>query len=135
KEITQTHTQPAGSWNDMAAKLSLDGAAKMLADHCELSELSNQLLKLKLHPKQKPLLNEKNIERIREAVSKHLGRDLRVEIAIDSHIQNTPAALHLHQQNLKQQAAENTLLSDPVVQKMIHHFDATLITNYTGEKI
>ncbi len=114
-------------WSDLVKQLGLDGATKMLADHCALQELTTEQLKLKLHPKQKPLLNPKHVERIREAASKYYGHPIHVEIVIDAGTQETPAQFTQRQQEFQQQAAEQAILSDPVVQHMIHHFDATVI--------
>jgi DNA polymerase-3 subunit gamma/tau len=119
--------QSSDSWSDLLAKLRLDGATQILAENCVLQELNTHQLKLKLHLKHKPLLNQKHIERIREAVSKHYGRGIAVEITIDSQVQDTPAQLTRRRHESQQQAAEQVIFSDPVVQHMIQNFDATVI--------
>lgn len=114
-------------WPDLVTQLGLDGATKLLADHCVLQELSATHLKLRLHPKQKLLLNQKHIDRIREAISKYSARAIAVDITLDAHNQETPADLTKRQQESQQQAAEQAIFSDPVVQHMIQNFDATVI--------
>ncbi len=114
-------------WNKVVKQLPLDGATKMLAEHCALQEMTATQIKLRLHPKQKPLMNQKHIERIREAVTQYYGYDLKVEIIFDETVQETPANFARRQQETQQQAAEKVIFSDPVVQHMIQNFDATVI--------
>ena len=123
--VTTAAANPA--WHDLIQQLALDGATKMLATHCSLQELTATHLKLRLHPKQKPLLNQKHIDRIREAVSKYYNRAMAVDITVDANIQETPADLARRQQESQQQAAESAILSDPVVQHIIQNFDATVV--------
>lgn len=114
-------------WNEVVKQLKLDGATKILAENCAMHEFNASQLKLRLHAKQKPLLNQKHIERIREALNKHYGRDITLEITIDNQVQETPAQIAQRQHESQQQAAEQAILSDPVVQHMIQNFDATVI--------
>lgn len=114
-------------WNELLKQLALDGATKVLAEHCSLQELTQTQLKLRLHPKQKPLLNQKHLDRITEAVSKHYGRPITITVAIDTQIQETPADIARRQQESQQQAAEHAILSDPVVRHMMQTFDASVI--------
>ena len=119
---------PANSaWPDLLDQLALDGATKILASHCAFQELSDTQLKLRLHARHQPLLNQKHIDRINEAISKYYGRPMTVTITIGTDIKETPADLARRQQESQQQAAEQAILSDPVVQHMIQHFDASVI--------
>jgi DNA polymerase III subunit gamma/tau len=127
-----TITKPATAsadlpWHDLLKQLPLDGATKILAENCSLVSLSSTDLNLCLHPKQKPLLNQKHIDRIREAISHYYGRPIAVAIQVNAHQQDTPADLCKRRQESQQQAAEQAILSDPVVQHMMQHFDATLV--------
>ena len=72
-------------------------------------------------------MNQKHIDRINEAISKYYGRPMTVTITIGTDIKETPADLARRQQESQQQAAEQAILSDPVVQDMIQHFDASVI--------
>lgn len=136
--VTQQHTSnsaiqspgpdsAANSWEGLLKQLQLDGATGILAQHCELKEMTDTQVKLAVHPKQKALLNQKHIERIREAFSKQLGKQLSVKIDIDPLVEKTPANLAKGRQQTQQQAAEQAIYSDPVVQQMIQTFDATVI--------
>lgn len=115
------------TWDNLLPQLGLDGATKMLATHCALHKLTATHLKLRLHPAQKLLLNQKHIERIRSAASNHFGRDIQVDITLDANTQDTPADISKRQQESQQQAAEQAIFGDPVVQHMIQHFDAVVI--------
>lgn len=132
-EISANSPKPATtdaatlSWHELLPKLGLDGAAKMLASHCFLQERTDSQLQLGLHPKQKPLLSQKQLDRIRAAVSQYYGRPIAVAINLDDKVQTTPANLSKQQQESQQQAAEQAIFSDPVVQHMIQNFGATVI--------
>lgn len=125
------------TWNDLLPKLPLTGATKALAEHCGLKEFTETHLTLILPPKQQPLLNQKHIDRIREALSQYFGKNISVEILIDTQHTESPAQLAQRQQQTQQQAAEKAILSDPIVQQMIQAFDATVIKesiNAKGER-
>jgi DNA polymerase III subunit gamma/tau len=115
------------AWADLLPQLGLDGATKILANHCAFQELTQTQLKLRLHTRHQPLLNQKHIERINEAVSKYYGRPMTVVISLGTEINETPADLARRQQESQQQAAEQAILSDPVVQHVIQNFDASVI--------
>lgn len=126
-EKTTSRAEKNPAWHELVSQLGLDGATKILAEHCSLQEFTATQLKLRLHPKQKPLLNPKHIDRIREALCQYYGRTLSVDIIIDAATQETPAHLNKRQQESQQQAAEKAILSDPVVQHVIQTFGATVI--------
>jgi len=114
-------------WPNLVNQLGLDGATKILADHCALQAFTATELKLTLHPKHKLLLNQKHLDRIREAAGKYYGRSINVTITLNADATETPAELTKRRQESQQQAAEQAIFSDPVVQQMIQHFDATVI--------
>lgn len=120
-------SQSTPSWPGLIPSLNLDGATKVLAEQCVLRELTDSHLKLNVHPKQKPLLNQKHIDRIRGGLTQHFGRPFTVEITVDVNTQGSPADLVIQQQELQQQAAEQVILRDPLVQQMMQTFDATII--------
>ena len=108
-------------------KLPLDGATKILAEHCELKKLTDDQLILGLHPKHKPLMNQKHLDRIREAFNQQFNKTVHITVTIDPQTQETPASLTRREQETQQQTAEQTIFSDPIVQQMIQTFDATVI--------
>ncbi len=129
-EVTVQKTNPelaTMSWGALLKQLQIDGATKILAEHCELKTFIDQHLTLGLHPKHKPLLNPKHIERIRDALNAHFGTAIRVEIKIDPQVHETPATMARRQQETQQKTAEQAIFSDPIVQQMIQTFDATVI--------
>lgn len=126
-ETVQKQSPHTVSWESLIKALSLDGAVKMLADHCALKEFADSRLRLILPVKQKPLLQQKYIDRIRDAISRYYGRAITVEINLETHVTETPANLAQRQQEAQQRAAEKSIFSDPVVQQMMQTFDATVI--------
>lgn len=133
--LSNSQPQPAplpkkaanATWEELLQHLGLDGATKMLAQHCAIQKLTTTHLQLGLNPKQKLLLSQKHIDRIREAVSKYYGQAMQVDIVLETHTQETPADTAKRQQESQQQAAEQAIFSDPVVQHMIQNFDAKVI--------
>jgi DNA polymerase-3 subunit gamma/tau len=114
-------------WHELLPQLELTGAALALAQQCSLKSFTDTHLSLSLHPKQKPLLQKKHTDRISEALSKHFNRLLSVNIEIGDQQSDTPAAIAQRQQRDRQTAAEQAMINNQQVQRIMQTFDATLV--------
>ena len=65
--VTPTAQKSETPWHQLLPQLNLTGAALALAQQCSFKEMTETELRLTLNPKQKPLLQQKQIERISEA--------------------------------------------------------------------
>jgi DNA polymerase-3 subunit gamma/tau len=114
-------------WHELLPQLELTGAALALAQQCSVKSFTETDLLLALHPKQKPLLQKKHTDRIREALNKRLNRLVVVNIEIGEHQSDTPASITQRQQHDRQAAAEQAIMNDQQVQRIMQTFDATLV--------
>ena len=125
--VTQTAQKLETSWYQLLPQLNLTGAALALAQQCSFREITETELRLILNLKQKPLLQQKQIERISEALSKFFDRPMRVKININDHPDETPATISKQEAQDRQLKAEKTLMNDEQVQQIIQAFDAKLL--------
>ena len=115
------------SWHELVSQLELSGAALALAQQCSLKERTESKIHLVLNPKQKPLLQQKQVQRINQAINKYFNRTVVVVIEIGHHEEKTPAAIQQQEQHYRQTAAEAAIEKDQQVQRIMQTFDATLI--------
>lgn len=115
-------------WHQLLTQLNLTGAALALAQQCSFKEMTETKLHLTLNPKKKPLLQQKQVERISEALSKLFNRLITVIINIDDHPDEKPATISKQETQDHQLIAETTLMNDEQVQRIIQAFDAKLLT-------
>ena len=115
------------SWNELLMQLNLQGATKALAQQCRLEELTEVNLHLLLDPKQKPLLQKKQIQRIQESLCQYFNKPMTVTIDIDTPNAETPAALSKQQQTNQKTKAEQAIYNDEKVQRIMQVFDAKVI--------
>lgn len=114
-------------WHEILPQLGLTGAALILAQQCSLKQITENALHLSLHPKQKPLLQKTHIQRINAALNTYFNRPIHVNIEMGEHQSDTPASLSQRQQRDQQTAAEQAIINNQQVQRIMHTFDATLV--------
>ena len=122
-----SHAAASGDWNTILGRLKLGGMARELAHHCELAELSEAAVKLRLNPAHKSLLmNKAPQEKLQAELSAHLGRPLRLFIEIGELAGETPAQRASNERAEKHDRAIAALEQDAFVRDMIDTFDATI---------
>ena len=126
-EPTATVATNATSWSELLNQLDINGATRALAQQCGLKKQTDTELHLILDAKQKPLLSNKHIERIQNALTQHFSRPMLVNIELNKAVGDTPAKLAKRKEADRLAAAENALLSDPKVQGIMKTFDATVV--------
>jgi DNA polymerase-3 subunit gamma/tau len=116
------------AWQEIFNQLDLTGAARAMAELCQLKSLNNDHLRLSLAPKHEPLLQQKHTKRIEEALQQLLNKPMTVSIDVEPSDSNaTPAGRAEQERRSQKQHAEETLLADSAVQRLMQTFDATLI--------
>ncbi|MDP1574058.1 MAG: DNA polymerase III subunit gamma/tau [Coxiellaceae bacterium] len=131
KAVEKPITAPTSSnWGELFNQLGLTGPTLALAQHCSLRNFSENELQLTLLPKYSALLNERQRERIQEAVVKVLGTTIRVTIIVDANASlETPAVSAGRLKETRQQSAKKAISADPTVQRIVNTFGATVIEN------
>ena len=121
---------PAGAqqpdWAALLAALELDGPTRMLAQNCVLLARAPGLLQLQLDPRQQGARTRSREEKLAQALSRHLGETLRLEIEVGASVAETPAQAGERQSQEALAAARAQLLAEPTVQALQERFAATI---------
>ncbi|MBU0753235.1 MAG: DNA polymerase III subunit gamma/tau [Gammaproteobacteria bacterium] len=118
---------PGNDWHGVAENLSLTGMAKQLAQHCELAELAESQITLRLPPAHKGLLmNKGQQEKLQAALQSHFGRPLRLDIVLAEAQGETPAARTATEKRERQERAIAAIEQDPFVREVVDLFDASI---------
>jgi DNA polymerase-3 subunit gamma/tau len=114
-------------WHAIADRLPLTGMAKQLAQHCELAELAESQITLRLPPAHKGLLmNKGQQEKLQTELQKHFGRPLRLDIVLADVQGETPAARSASEKRERQERAIAAIEQDPFVREVVDLFDASI---------
>lgn len=128
--ISQNMAVKTDSWSELFNQLGLTGPTLALAQQCSLRSFSETELQLSVQPKYSALLNEKQRERIQDAVVKVLGKTIRVTIVTDANASlETPAVSLQRTQERLQQSAKKAVSADPTVQRIVNTFSGTILEN------
>ncbi len=126
-----TFSQPSAAvngddWHAQVAKLPLSGMARQLAQHCELSQLTDTAIRLRLSPVHKHLLGKAQQDKLQSELQTHYGRSLRLEIDVAEPASVTPAERNRTAQRERQERAIAAIEQDPFVREVVDLFDASI---------
>lgn len=113
-------------WHVLVARLPLTGMAKQLAQHCELSELTESVIRLRLAPVHKHLLGKPQQDKLQTELQAWYSRPLRLEIDVAEVASETPAERSRNQQRERQERAIASIEQDPFVRDVVDLFDASI---------
>ncbi|HEY8857339.1 MAG TPA: DNA polymerase III subunit gamma/tau C-terminal domain-containing protein, partial [Rugosibacter sp.] len=116
----------SGDWHAQVAKLSVTGMAKQLAQHCELMQLTDTAIQLRLSPVHKHLLGTVQQDKLQAELQSHYGRRLRLEIEVAEPASMTPADRSRTVQRERQDRAIAAIEQDPFVREVVDLFDASI---------
>ncbi len=127
---TTHNSQPTtNAWHQLIEALNLSGITLVLAQHCELKNLENDKITLQIAASHTALANDKQKQRLTEALNQHFGKPMRLEIVSSDNKVNSPAVEQQRQLQAEQASAKSSLENDPNIQKMMRQFGATIDTN------
>ncbi|MDP1982603.1 MAG: DNA polymerase III subunit gamma/tau [Sulfuritalea sp.] len=113
-------------WHALVVRLPLTGMAKQLAQHCELSELGESAIRLRLPPAHKHLLGKPQQDKLQAELQVCYGRPLRLEIDVAEPASETPAERSRNAQRERQERAIASIEQDPFVRDVVDLFDASI---------
>ena len=113
-------------WNDLVSQLNLKGAARQLASSCQLDDVNGQQLLLTLDSARRHLYTDTFREKLRQALSAHCGRELRVQVEIGETGKETLAQLRDRENVERQRKAVEQIARDPNVLALKEAFNATV---------
>jgi len=123
KSVVQPSDKTLTNWRSAISELNLSGLAKILAEHCTVEESTESTVRLKLDVRKNMLLNKRNQERLQEAISHYLGREIKLSIS-SGEVSETPAMVNEREQSQAKQAALEQVEKDSSIQGLIQAFGA-----------
>jgi DNA polymerase-3 subunit gamma/tau len=118
-----------GSWPETLAALELGGAARQLAAHCALIGREGGLVRLALDPAQSLLKTAALVDKLSQALAKHLGENVKVEIELAQSTVETPARAEQREVEATLSSARQSIDEDPTVRGFKERFGATIKTD------
>jgi len=115
------------NWRAILAGLRTSGMARELAHHCELRELAERQIVLRLSPRHRHLLLRPAQDKLQQSLIAYLARPLQLLIEIDEVAGATPAAIAERDRRERLDRAIASVEADGFVREVIEVFDATLI--------
>ena len=113
-------------WADTLTAVELGGAARQLAAHCAFVAREGTLIRLALDPAQSLLRTPALIDKLAQALSRHLGEPLKLEIELAQGELDTPARAEKLELEAGLEAARRSLDADSTVRGFKERFGATL---------
>ncbi|MEO8467406.1 MAG: DNA polymerase III subunit gamma/tau [Gammaproteobacteria bacterium] len=117
---------PSTDWAGVLAALDLRGAARQLADNCDLQSNAGGAWQLVLQRDKEHLNTQQLRARIETALQEQHGRDLRLTITTGKPARSTPAEVRKANENQRMREARESIESDPTVKTVQAAFEATL---------
>lgn len=116
-----------GDWLAVVARLKPGGMARMLAEHCELQNFTENAVELCVPHEQKHLLERAYQDKLRAELKQQFGTALRVEFALGSVNGLTPARIAENERQARLAKAKAAIDEDPFVQGLISGLGAQVI--------
>jgi DNA polymerase-3 subunit gamma/tau len=113
----------AQAWASLIAKLPLTGMTRQLAEHAALLRHQGDLIELALDPGFENLRNPKWETGLSQALQMYFGSAVRLSFHNGEAEAATPQQLRKEEQAARQQAAEDSIESDPVLMSLLESFD------------
>jgi len=113
-------------WAETLAAVELGGAARQLAANCAFVAREGNLIRLALDPAQSLLRTQALIDKLAQALGRHLGESLKVEVELAESVVDTPARAEKLEAEATLAAARRSLDDDPTVRGFKERFGATL---------
>jgi len=119
----------ANDWLGLIETAGLKGPVGMLAQHCTLIAVEQNVVRLSLKPEHEHFSAPPLVAAMEEKIAQALGRAVKVRFEKNASAQQaeTPAEAAGRARDARQQAAERALNDDPIVQALMRDFDARLI--------
>ncbi len=113
-------------WGELLVSANIRGAARQLADNCEIASSSESRLDLVLADDKQHLFTEQIRKRLEDGISSHLGTRISVKVTPGSPPRNTPAEIRIANENERMREAREAIEHDPTVRAMQSAFGAVV---------
>jgi len=116
-------------WADILAALDLQGAPRQLASNCVLLGREGATLRLALDPRSASLRTRALEEKLSQALARHFGSAVRLEIEVRENAQETPARSSERAQAERRVEVRSAFEADPTVQAFKERFGASVLAD------
>ncbi|MEP6939971.1 MAG: DNA polymerase III subunit gamma/tau [Rudaea sp.] len=119
----------ASDWATMIEAAGLKGPVGQLAQHASLIAVEQNVIRLALKPTHEHFNAPPLVQVMEEKLGTVLGRSIKVrfEKAVADTLAEAPAEAAGRERTARQQATEQSMNADPIVQALVRDFDARLI--------
>lgn len=104
--------QPQINWPNLVAQLPLTGFTKMLANNCELAQMSDTLIVLILDRAQQVCLTPERLKTLEESLSTYFKKAIKLKIELGA-VRHTPMQLEAQQKQVHTEMAMKTVQMMP----------------------
>ena len=115
------------TWPELFEAFQFSGILHNIALNLELGEVSGAHLNFHLAERDATLLNERHPAQLAQALTRHLGHDVRAKIAVADHGGRTPANHRAALAAARLAAAEQAISSDDALHALMKAFDGQII--------
>ncbi len=113
-------------WAGLVRSLSVTGLTKQLALHMAPEAWDEKHLELLIDVEQEAIYSSAREKELINVLQKELGGNIRVSMRIDNPVAETPTQQKQRQTRERQQLAEQSIMSDKSVTKMVEAFGASI---------
>ena len=117
----------ATDWQQIVASLQLSGLARTLAQHCELRQLDDAEILLRLAPAHSHLQMKPGPDKLQQALGEYFGRPLKLRFELANNETDTPAVVAGRERQERQDRAIAAIEEDTFVRDVIESFDASVV--------
>jgi len=114
-------------WQQIVGSLQLSGLARTLAQHCELRQLDESEILLRLAPAHSHLQMKPGPDKLQQALGEYFGRSLKLRFELANNEIDTPAVVAGRERQERQDKAIAAIEQDTFVRDVIESFDASLV--------
>ena len=119
-------TDDKKGWSELVESLSITGLTKQLALHMAPSVWNETLLELLIDIEHEAIHSATREKELIKALQNNLGGNIKITVRVDNLVAETPAQQKQRQIREKQEAAEQSIMSDQGVNKIVDAFGATV---------
>ena len=119
-------TDDKKGWSELVESLSITGLTKQLALHMAPSVWNETLLELLIDIEHEAIHSATREKELIKALQNNLGGNIKITVRVDNPVAETPAQQKQRQIREKQEAAEQSIMSDQGVNKIVDAFGATV---------
>ena len=117
----------ADNWATIVPLLDIQGAARQLASNCAWTGYDQGLIRLRLDARSQQLRTRQIEEKLVQALSRHLGRSVRLQIDVVEASVETPARQQARATDEKLESARSALNEDPLVRAVKERLGGSVV--------